>query len=565
MTPRVRRPLSPAERWFWIADQISPLNVIARVRLTGHIPDGTLARAAANLAAEYPLLRVAIRADDDGANPAFVPVSRTIPIHTVRGDDTEWERLVDDHELSTAVDWRSGPLVRIVDVSSDAPQEVHDLILTVSHIIADATTALSLLQRLVVHADRLSVTCGDDLVESRAVVGAPEDLLPARFRRPWAIASATGLADQLAAVLAGPGRLTPEARVAPSRRRTRLVRRTLTSTHVDTLMRRCREEGVTVHGALAAAMAMAIGPTAARRASGRICIGSPINFRAELTPPIAADEAGCYVATVPSIVRFGGDRDLWSTARRINRSLRRRTQREQHLAVLFALRFICPASVAKSSKVFGLMERSGIVNVCISNVGRYGFAARIGDWRLSGAQFTAGLPSSSYFLATVNTSHDELFWNFSFADGAVSQRSARRFADGLRPEPARCHRLSKEVIPLDVLARWLARYAGWIVAVVLVLLVLCGLYSVHLSSRLSGGGWTVPGSEEARAERAQDAGFIGRGSSSVALLVHDDKFSAPSPEFDQRVAGVIQQVTSDPRLQIRSHPGWRSLTGAAKG
>jgi putative drug exporter of the RND superfamily len=113
---------------------------------------------------------------------------------------------------------------------------------------------------------------------------------------------------------------------------------------------------------------------------------------------------------------------------------------------------------------------------------------------------------------------------------------------------------------LDVLARWLVRYGGWIVAVVSVLLVVSGLYSVQLSTRLSGGGWTVPGSEEARVERAQDAGFTGRGSSSVALLVHDDKFSALSPEFDERVAGVIQRVTSDPRLQIRSHPDWRSLT-----
>src|SRR6476620_2267764 len=122
MSPGVRRPLSPAERWFWIADQISPLNVIARVRLTGHIPDGLLARAAASLAAEYPLLRVAIRADGDGKSPAFVPTSLDIPIHSVRGDRKEWERIVDDHELSTAVDWRSGPLVRIVDVSSDLPE-----------------------------------------------------------------------------------------------------------------------------------------------------------------------------------------------------------------------------------------------------------------------------------------------------------------------------------------------------------------------------------------------------------------------------------------------------------
>jgi len=116
------------------------------------------------------------------------------------------------------------------------------------------------------------------------------------------------------------------------------------------------------------------------------------------------------------------------------------------------------------------------------------------------------------------------------------------------------------VIPLQVLARLVTRYAGYIVAVALVVLVVCGLYSLQLNTRLSGGGWTVPGSEEARVERAQDAGFTARGSSSVALLVHDDKFSAPSLEFDDRVEGVIAQVTSDPRLRVRGHPNWRSLT-----
>ena len=69
----------------------------------------------------------------------------------------------------------------------------------------------------------------------------------------------------------------------------------------------------------------------------------------------------------------------------------------------------------------------------------------------------------------------------------------------------------------------------------------------------------MPGSEEARAERAQEAGFVGRGSSSVTLLVHDDRFSAPSTEFDQRVADVIQQIAADPRLQVRSQTGWSSL------
>ena len=112
---------------------------------------------------------------------------------------------------------------------------------------------------------------------------------------------------------------------------------------------------------------------------------------------------------------------------------------------------------------------------------------------------------------------------------------------------------------MEILARWLSRYAGWILAVVTVLLLLCGLYSTNLSNRLTGGGWTVPGSQEARAEQAQNAGFVGRGSSSVMLLVHDDWFSAPSTEFDRRVADVTEQITADPRLQIRGHTGWSSL------
>ena len=44
MRTEVRRPRCPVERWYWIADQVSPLNVTARVRLTGYVPAGVLKR-----------------------------------------------------------------------------------------------------------------------------------------------------------------------------------------------------------------------------------------------------------------------------------------------------------------------------------------------------------------------------------------------------------------------------------------------------------------------------------------------------------------------------------------
>ena len=183
-----------------------------------------------------------------------------------------------------------------------------------------------------------------------------------------------------------------------------------------------------MHGALMAAMAMAIGPTAAHKDSGRIWIASAINMREELCPRISADEVGAFASLTQTMLRFGGHRDLWSIARQANRSIRRRRRFGQHLALQYAMRFIFPASAAKNSRAYRLVERRGLVNVCITNVGRYDFPARIGQWRLSGAQI-AGNVSAGGFVAIVNSSHDQLFWSFGYNHGAMADQSAQRLAD----------------------------------------------------------------------------------------------------------------------------------------
>src|SRR6185312_6713094 len=159
------------------------------------------------------------------------------------------------------------------------------------------------------------------------------------------------------------------------------------------------------------------------------CIGSAINIRGELRPRVSADEVGAYASITQALLRFGGHHDLWSVARQANRSVRRRRRFGQHLAHLYALRFVGPTSVAKSSRAFRLVERHGPLNVCITNIGRYAFPARIGQWRLSGAQTVASV-SVGGFVAMINTSHDQLFWNFGYIRGAVPDLSAQRFADG---------------------------------------------------------------------------------------------------------------------------------------
>ena len=102
MSPEVRRALCPTEKWFWIADQVSPTNSVARVHLRGHIAAGLLERAAAALAAEHPLLRVSITIRQPrnkpgvravgGADPDPAGATATTSNGNVKSKSTNWVR-----------------------------------------------------------------------------------------------------------------------------------------------------------------------------------------------------------------------------------------------------------------------------------------------------------------------------------------------------------------------------------------------------------------------------------------------------------------------------------------
>jgi hypothetical protein len=129
-------------------------------------------------------------------------------------------------------------------------------------------------------------------------------------------------------------------------------------------------------------------------------------------------------------VRFGGGRDLWSIAQQFNRSMRRRVRFGQHLVAQNAVRYVAPASLDTSARVIGLMERLGVTSsICLTNVGRLDVPARIGEWSLSGGQGAGSLSVAGYLMAAVGTVHGQLFWNFTYVDGVVSQPTAQQFAD----------------------------------------------------------------------------------------------------------------------------------------
>lgn len=431
----IRRPLGPLERWYWICDQVSPLNVVSRVQVRGPLPDDALRAGLDALQERHPLLRAVIRTDAVGADPWFVHRDGLpIPLRRTPTPAGGWAGLLDDGELNEPVDWRTGPLARAL-VLSDGPagaeRSRHDLILVLPHYVADGTTVLTLIRQWVeLAAAHLAGAPRDTTREP--VRPAPEALLPAAHR---GVPGLRRMVSQLVrfngtAAVRRPRRFEAGTVVPFGERRTGLLHRELTGAETEELGAACRREGTTVHGALAAAIVSEVAQDAVGSGPARLTIGSPINFRDELDPPVPATEMGTYVTSVATIVDRRPGAPLWDMARTVSEDLRRSRRRGDPVASVNVLRLLAPRTLADSDRFLRFMDAKGPMTLCLSNLGRVGFPAVIGPWRLSGAQFVASLSVNGLFVATVNTGHDGLAWNFTYLKDAVTDERAARIADG---------------------------------------------------------------------------------------------------------------------------------------
>ncbi|WP_026128170.1 condensation domain-containing protein, partial [Nocardiopsis lucentensis] len=176
------RPLSPLERWYWIADQISPLNVLGRMTVEGRF-DRRTARAGLDLLQRrHPALRTAI-AETPAGGPVFVDTAGPIPLvwrwepGARLESSARWAEDADRRHLAKSVDRRTGPLVRaeVVSASEGRGRGVHELVLVLHHAIADGTTAVSLVRQWAEHV--AEVSGASDSARGRGPGGAPR--LPA--------------------------------------------------------------------------------------------------------------------------------------------------------------------------------------------------------------------------------------------------------------------------------------------------------------------------------------------------------------------------------------------------
>lgn len=318
------RPLTPFERMFVAMSDGASLNCCAISRVRGPLTEARLTEALSDVQRRHPLLRVRI-VDGRSYTEENVPA---IPLSVLDCDEHSTTAVV-EKEISSPLPVERGPLIRVSWLRHQP--DLGTLVFTFHHVIGDGVSASVLVR------DLIGAAAGTVNLPFRSLdtVTPFEKVLPAGlrgWRGGWSFLRLFARSLWQEATQGRPLQLRVARWVPPAERTIRVVGRSLNGAFIGDLVAKARAEHTGVHGALAAAMCLAVAGDRRAAKPTPVLFGSAVNVRDQLEPAIG-EEFGFYVgfSHFREVIDPGGD--LWEVARRVQAELAQDRQKLRPLAM----------------------------------------------------------------------------------------------------------------------------------------------------------------------------------------------------------------------------------------
>jgi hypothetical protein len=216
-------------------------------------------------------------------------------------------------------------------------------------------------------------------------------------------------------------------------RKVRIIPQVIAPEITAQLAVRAKEERTTIHGALSAAMLLAVAeewPCAVPM----IC-ASPVNLRSHLEPPIR-DQIGLFVAFALSkhFIQLPTDHTpdyFWQLAREVRNQLTEFIAQDRAFTLL-------PPQNQLASRLIRYLSPQAFSRFCqklmfpatgVTNIGRVDIASQYGSLCIESISFAASLGVLGHFASTASTLNDILRWNFLAMQPDIEYNHARKLAE----------------------------------------------------------------------------------------------------------------------------------------
>jgi hypothetical protein len=413
----VLRLLDPAERYYWLLDQLGPMSIVASARLGRRLDPSDLAQAIAVVQRAHPLLRARITVVD-GA-PAFVEAAGALPSTVVPLEDEDGLAALEgelDLPFSDGL-----PLARCQYLSS--PHEERSVLrLAVHHAVADARAAIAALQQI--------LRCVDGGVGTAPM---PEgDLLPLHDRFPPDLQAPATRRDIARQIRAEREQQAPAATFSfharhVTERHTRLDRLALEHVATSRLRDDARARGATVQGALGAAVLESSAALLDDTARGPITLLTPTDLRRRIEPALEPEDVQLAIGVLCTPYETGArEPDL---ARRISEQIHREVDRGEGHLFYRIVRAAGYGADETGLEAFRKWMASVPQNVAVSNLG---VVTENGDpsW-VESISFALATSPNQVAFAAATTYRDRLVVDVTSDRAKLPPWAAERLVSGI--------------------------------------------------------------------------------------------------------------------------------------
>lgn len=419
----MKRELGIFERGQFVADRYAPFHIVGVLRLDGAALPHVLRKSLIELQKRHPFLSVRIM-HENGKYYFATLIDPALPLRiTPRWNDDHWIQ-VTESELSTRIDSSAGPLFRCTYLYNENQQQA-EIILSLSHSIADAASASHLMHELMVIC--ASFSDGTPVSVSELSPAPPlESQFPPAFKG-WRLTlrimryALAQTADEVFYRLRTMNKRTPPFHKQASHGHILPVQ--FPSDLVEPFAQQARKEGVTLNSALNAALLLAVNRHLYAGEKLPMRTFSFADLRPHVQPPLHAENLGCFISMMRYTVDVDGD--FWSLARDLHKKI--------YASLKGGDKFVASAM---SESLLKMLVRFDSMRLCASALNYNGVGsvqAQYGNMKVFAVHgFVSAHAFGPEMASQAQLFNDQLFWDFAYLEEDMDEEKAKAIVEEVK-------------------------------------------------------------------------------------------------------------------------------------
>lgn len=400
-------------------------NIVTISKIKNHLAENILREALDILQNQIPWLKCRI-VNDGGQLYFTTEATEKIPLEVIVTSDKDLYLEKIKVELNTSLPSHQY-LIKCLLLYENNEENYCYLITTIHHSISDGLSAVNLQETILKCCQHIKQNESIDLNDYPQKLISMPDVIPQYT---------SGVKAQIKALLYGlnicyklwqkaPARLKHEQYVSLEQRSCGIIQRQL-KLDSQTLIKLCRQKGITVHAAICTALLLSVDKKIRTdkniNSNLSIIVRTYVDLRRRIKPEISPRYLGFLVSAVTSVHSLYRDISFWDLARDVQEKVQTQLEKKEH--------FVSLPLFKKLALLYLKNYDSVPYAFAVTNVGKLQIENNYGEFALEEISFVPAKPRfGQIFTVAVTTFQDKMILNFVASIPTISKRTLESLAN----------------------------------------------------------------------------------------------------------------------------------------